>query len=89
MRALASQLADSRTYTRILYLLLALPLGQVEFAFLVTGIALGVGLAIVTVGIPILIGVFVVARWMAIGERRLVNGLLGVENHRLVPPAAA
>jgi signal transduction histidine kinase len=89
MRALASQLADSRTYTRILYLLLALPLGQLEFAFLVTGIALGVGLAIVTVGIPILIGVFVVARWMAIGERRLVNGLLGVEitaPYRPLPP---
>ncbi len=79
MARLAAQIVDARTYTRIAYLLLALPLGQLEFAFLVTGIAVGVGLAVVTVGIPILIGVIVASRWLAMGERRLVDALLGVE----------
>ena len=65
MARLAAQIVAPRTYARIAYLLLALPLGQVEGAFLVTGLALGVGLAVVTVGIPIFLGTLVVARWLA------------------------
>jgi signal transduction histidine kinase len=79
MARLTAYAVDPRTYTRIAYLLLALPLGQIYFVVLVTGIALGLGLAVVTVGIPILIATFVLARWMAMGERRLVRLLLGVE----------
>ena len=60
------------------------------FAFLVTGIAVGVGLAVVTVGIPILVGgVIVASRWIAMGERRLVDALLGVGDRLAIPAAAA
>jgi hypothetical protein len=47
---------DARTYGRILYLLLALPLGVAEFTFLVTAISFGFGTAITLIGIPVLIG---------------------------------
>ena len=79
MARLAAQIVAPRTYARIAYLLLALPLGQLEGAILITGLAVGLGLAVVTVGIPILVGTLMLSRWMAIGERRLVHALLDFE----------
>ena len=77
MPRLVCQLFDSRTYGRILYLLLALPLGIAEFAFLVTGISLGVGMAVTLIGLPILIGVVYAWRLLAEAERRLIGTLTG------------
>jgi signal transduction histidine kinase len=68
---------DSRTYGRVLYLLLALPLGIVEFTFLVTAISVGVGLTVTLIGIPILIATMVAWRWLAGLERRLIGALTG------------
>ena len=45
MTAFIRQTLDPRTWTRILYLLLALPLGVVEFSVLVTAISFGFGTA--------------------------------------------
>src|SRR6266545_2284964 len=45
-------IVEARTYARILYLLLALPLGVAEFVFLVTAISFGFGTAITLIGIP-------------------------------------
>jgi signal transduction histidine kinase len=70
---------DSRTYGRILYLLLALPLGVVWFTVLVTAISTGFGTAITLVGVPILIGTLWAWRWMAEAERKLHRRLTGVE----------
>ena len=53
--SLRRELTNPRTYGRIAYLLLAGCLGTLEFVFLVTGIAVGVGLAVTLIGIPILI----------------------------------
>ena len=62
-------IVDPITYTRILYLLLALPLGVIEFSFLVTAISFGVGTAVTLIGIPVLIGTVYAWRWMAQVER--------------------
>ena len=59
---LARDVLDSRTYGRIGYLLLALPLGVIEFSFLVTAISFGVGTAVTLIGIPVLIFTIYAAR---------------------------
>jgi len=76
---LVRPILDGRTYARIAYLLLALPLGVAEFSFLVTAISTGFGTAITLVGIPILIGTMWAWRWLADLERSLIGRLVGVE----------
>ena len=80
-------LIRARTYRRLLYLLLGLPLGTFYFVFLVTAVSLGVGLAIIWVGVLILVGT--VAAWRAMGgfERRFTNGMLG-SSIQAPPPLA-
>jgi signal transduction histidine kinase len=56
---------------------LALPLGVIEFTFLVTAISFGIGTAITLIGIPILIGTLYAWRWMAEVERGLIGSLVG------------
>jgi signal transduction histidine kinase len=59
------------------YLLVSFPVGIASFVFLVTGISVGVGLAIVWVGLPILAATLVGSRWMARFERRRAAITLG------------
>ena len=54
MARLRAEFADPYSYGRIAYLLLAGCLGTLEFVFLVTVIATGVGLSVTLIGIPIL-----------------------------------
>ncbi len=68
-----------RTYRRILYLLLALPLGVAEFTFLVTAISFGFSTAITLIGIPVLVGSVYAWRWLADLERGLLGSLVGTE----------
>jgi signal transduction histidine kinase len=70
---------DARSYGRILYMLLALPLGIAEFTLLVTAISVGIGTAVTLIGIPVLIGTVWAWRWIADLERRLIGRLIGVE----------
>ena len=79
IRQLIQSILDGRTYGRILYLLLALPLGVAEFAFLVTAISFGFSTAITLIGIPVLVGSVYAWRWLAELERRLIGRLVGVE----------
>jgi signal transduction histidine kinase len=65
------------TWFAFLHLLLNLPLGIVYFAVLTTGVALGVGLLITLIGIPILIGMGWVVRTMGSIERGRMNAFLG------------
>src|SRR5215204_487002 len=76
---LVGPIFDARTYGRILYMLLALPLGVAEFTFLVTAISFGFGTAITLIGIPILIGTVWAWRWLAQLERRVIGRLVGIE----------
>lgn len=68
-----------QTYLNLLYLSLAFPLGIAYLVFLSVGVSLGVGLAFVVVGIPILALVVSVALGLAGVERHLAALLLGVE----------
>jgi signal transduction histidine kinase len=79
IKVLIRSILDARTYGRILYLLLALPLGVAEFSFLVTAISFGFGTAITLIGIPVLVGTVYAWRWLAELERRLIRALVGTE----------
>jgi signal transduction histidine kinase len=86
IKALTRSILDARTYGRILYLLLALPLGVAEFSFLVTAISFGFGTAITLIGIPVLVGSVYAWRWLAELERRLIRALVGIEIPRPYRP---
>ena len=72
-------LADRRTWTRFAYLLATFPLGQFWFIALVVLASLGVSLAIVWVGLPILWFLFLLSRQGARIEREFVAWGLGTE----------
>ena len=72
-----------QTYKNMLYLLMSFPLGIFYFVFLVTGISLGIGLAIIWAGVFILSGVMFAANWLSVFERRLVISMLGKEIQEL------
>jgi Putative sensor len=76
--------ADSQSYWRVLYLVLSYPLGLFYFVFLLTGIALGVGLVIIGIGILILALTVMACRKLGAFERALAVRWLGIE----IPPAA-
>jgi hypothetical protein len=73
-----------RTYTNLLYLLLAFPLGLAYFIFLIVGLSLGFGLTLIWIGIPLLALVFAGSRAFAACERQAAILLLGAA----VPPMA-
>ena len=61
------------TWRGNLFLLISFPVGAATFTFLFTAIAVGVSLAIVWVGLPILAATLVASRWLARFERRRVG----------------
>jgi hypothetical protein len=79
-------IARLQTWKNMAYLALAFPLGLFYFVFLVVGLALGIGLVIIWVGLPIL-AVVVLAWWAFAGFERLqAEYLLGVRTAgRLAP----
>lgn len=66
------------TYTRLLHLLLGLPLGIFYFVFLVVALSVSGSLVIVIVGIPLLALSILAWRGFAAFERRLITSLVGV-----------
>ena len=72
-------ITETQTYTNLLYLLLAFPLGLAYYVILVIGFAMGVGLSVLVVGLGILVATVVGLRMIAVFERRLANTLLGTE----------
>jgi len=68
-----------QTYLNLVYLLIAFPLGTFYFTFLVTGYALGLGLVITLIGIPILILMTALTYWFGLFERGLSSTLLNIE----------
>jgi hypothetical protein len=77
LRAAVHPLAGRRGGTTLLHHLLGLPLGIAYFTWLVTGIAVGAGLLITLIGIPILTLVLASIRPLLAAERGLANELLG------------
>ncbi len=78
-----SIITKKQTYKNIVYLLLSFPLGIFYFTFLVTGISLGIGLAIIWAGIFIFSGVMFAANWFSAFERKLVISILGKDMQEL------
>jgi hypothetical protein len=74
--------ARGQTWLNLLYLLLAFPLGIFYFVFLVTGVSLGIGLAIIWIGVIILAGMFAAWYGLAAFERWMTMGMLRVN----IPP---
>jgi hypothetical protein len=86
-RGRARELLDSffgvgfrqQTYLNVLYLTLAFPLGMAYLVVLSVGVSLGVGLAVLVVGIPILGAVIALSLGLGSLERVLANYLLGTD----------
>ncbi|WP_062528694.1 sensor histidine kinase [Demequina rhizosphaerae] len=70
---------EARTWSAVLYLLLGLPVSIALFVYAVTGYALGIGLAVVWVGVIILVAVQASMRPLGSWERGMANGLLQAE----------
>ena len=68
---------DVRAYTSLFYMLLTLATGIVYFTFVVTGLALSAGFAILVIGIPFFLAYIGIARVIALGEGRLLEATTG------------
>jgi Putative sensor len=77
MRALLRPIITPGGWTAVTHHLLGLPLGTAYFIWFVTGLSLGLGLAITLLGIPILTFVLAGVRPLQALERGLANALLG------------
>ena len=68
---------DVRAYTSLFYMLLTLATGTVYFTFVVTGLALSAGFAILVIGIPFFLAFIGITRVIALGEGRLLEATTG------------
>jgi len=68
---------DVRAYTSLFYMLLTLATGMVYFTFVITGLALSAGFAILVIGIPFFLAFIGIARVIALGEGRLLEATTG------------
>ena len=68
---------DSRTWTALFYMLLALVTGVFYFTTVVTGLSMSAGLIVMIIGIPVFLLFVGFTRVLALAEGRLVEGLLG------------
>jgi len=68
---------DPRSYTSILYMLLALATGILYFTIVVTGLSLSFGFAILIIGIPFFLAFIGITRVIALGEGRLIEAVTG------------
>jgi uncharacterized membrane protein len=68
---------DVRAYTSLFYMLLTLATGVIYFTFVVTGLALSAGFAVLVIGIPFFLAFIGIARVIALGEGRLLEATTG------------
>ena len=69
--------SDSRAYSSLFFMLLALVTGVVYFTFAVTGLSLSAGLAILIIGLPFFLAFIGITRVMSLGEGRLLEAITG------------
>ncbi len=74
--------ADSRAWTALFYMLLALVTGIFYFTVTVTGLSLSVGLMFLIIGVPVFLLFIGLTRVLSLVEGRIVEGLLGVRMPR-------
>ncbi len=69
--------ADPRAYTALFYMVLALATGIFYFLWVVAGISMSIGFAVLIIGIPFIILFFGSVRILSLVEGRLVEVMLG------------
>ena len=70
-------IAEPRTYASLFYMLLSLATGIFYFTWVVTGVSLSGGLAVLIIGIPFVILYFGSVRVLSLVEGRIVETMLG------------
>ncbi|MFC5570595.1 sensor domain-containing protein [Lysobacter yangpyeongensis] len=70
-------IAEPRTYASLFYMLLALATGIFYFTWVVTGVSLSGGLAVLIIGVPFVILYFGSVRILSLVEGRIVETMLG------------
>lgn len=78
LRGIFGPFAWPGTFARLLYLMIGFPLGLAWFVLYVTGFSVGIGLAIISIGVVILLGVLLAVGPLTLLERWLAQRLLGV-----------
>lgn len=68
---------DPRAYLSLFYMLLTLVTGCLYFTFVVTGLSLSAGLAVLIIGIPFFLAFIAMARVISLGEGRLLEAVTG------------
>ncbi|WP_062305072.1 sensor histidine kinase [Demequina subtropica] len=84
-----SALWDPRTWGAVLYFVISLPIAIVLFTYAITGYAVGIGLAIVWVGLFVLVGVQASLRPIGAVERVMAMRMLGFSIPQPLPPRGA
>ncbi|HEY0662809.1 MAG TPA: sensor domain-containing protein [Lysobacter sp.] len=70
-------IAEPRTYASLFYMLLSMATGIFYFTWVVTGVSMSAGLAVLIIGIPFVILYFGSVRILSLVEGRLVEVMLG------------
>lgn len=70
-------IAEPRTYAALFYMLLSLATGIFYFTWVVTGLSMSLGLAILIIGVPFVILYFGSVRVLSLVEGRIVEAMLG------------
>lgn len=86
MSWLVEAYADRRTYGSLGYLLVSLPLGIFGFTVVIVGFALGLGLVVTLVGIPVLVLTLLFVRSFTTLQGRLAWSMLYAPMPRRSPP---
>jgi uncharacterized membrane protein len=68
---------DPRAYSSLFYMLLTIATGIAYFTFVVVGLSLSAGLAILVIGVPFFLAFIAMARVIALGEGRLLEAITG------------
>lgn len=79
VRSVAGAPIRLQTYRNLVYLALAFPLGLAYFVFLAVGLGVSAGFTVLLVGIPMFLSMLVLCIGLAVVERKLTAGLLGVD----------
>jgi hypothetical protein len=85
LREFVGALFRTETYAKLLYLLLAFPLGVAYFTLVVVGVTFGITTSLLLIGVPVLVITFVGVAALGAVEARLAAALLGIETS---PPEA-
>lgn len=78
-------LADPHTYGAMFYMLLALATGIFYFTWVVTGLSMSAGFAVLIFGAPFFLLFMASVRGLSLIESRIVEGMLGVRMPRRPP----